>query len=327
MKNILNCAALTAAILSAPDLTHAQMPYNVTTANEAYVPLSNATSISNGILWSDTSDFTIPLGFSFPIENSTINSLTFSQSSLFMPGLNGTQSGFAMLGTSLQDRNYPGGTPQSPIQYVTSGTTGNRIFKLEIKNAGFTNEREKYDTDNDFINVQVWFYESNKSVEFRFGPSSVSHFDDYFENKVPLGYMKNLDMSTFNFQKFYCLKGNPAAPGMDTLVNLNTPTGFDTYPASGMVYRFIPKGGTTAIDPVAKVNLGKIYPVPATETLFIESKASRYEILSLTGSKLSAGILSSGRQQVSLQHLSPGMYLIRLSNEKKETDVQRFVKQ
>jgi hypothetical protein len=327
MKNILSYTVLTAATLLAHADTRAQMPYNVTTANETYVPLTNATPLSNGILWSDTSNFTIPLGFNFSLEGNTVNNLVFTQSSLFLPALNGTQSGFAMLGTSLHDRSYPSGTPASPVQYTLSGSAGNRILKLEFKNAGFANEREKYDTNNDFINLQVWFYESNKSVEFRFGPSAITHFDDYFENKVPLGYMKNLDLTTFNFHKFYCLKGNPAAPGMDTLVNLENPAGFDAYPASGMVYRFTPKGNITAIDNIAKVKLGSIYPVPAAGTLFIESRASRYEILSVNGSKLQSGTLSSGRQQVSVAGLNPGMYLIRLSNDKNEADMQKFVKQ
>lgn len=326
MKNIFSYAAMAATMILAQSPVNAQMPYNVTTANQAYVPLTNATSLSNNILWSDTSEFNIPLGFNFQFGGTGITNFALSQSNLFTPSLSGVQSGFAMLGTSIQDRNYPGGVPASPVQYALSGTSGNRILKLEIKNAGFATEKDLYATNNDFVNIQIWFYEQDHSVAFHFGPSSITHFDDYFGQKMPLGFMKALDMNTFSFQKFYCLNGNPASPGMDSLINLNTPSGFTTYPAAGTIYRFTPKSGATAIDNLAKIRLGKIYPVPATDALYIESAAKSYTIVSMTGQYLAGGDLKSGRERISLNSLLPGMYLLHLRNEKNETDVQKFVK-
>ena len=328
MKSIFSIAAMTATLLTSQGDVKAQMPYNVTTANETYVPLTNATVLNSNLLWSDTCNFTIPLGFNFRIGDNTINSLVFSQSNLILPALSGTQSGFAMLGTSLQDRNFPDGpSAVSPVQYTVTGAAGNRVLKLELKNAGFNNEKEMFGTTNDFVNIQIWFQEQNNSIAFHFGPSTITHFNDYFNEKMPLGFIKGLNMEMFTFQKFYCLKGNPMAPGMDSLNNLNTPSGFDTYPASGTLYRFIPKTGTTAVRDVNKIKLGKIYPIPANDVLYIESAATDYTISNLTGHQIMSGKIRNVHEQISLQSFSPGMYMITLRNNKNETEVQKFVKQ
>ncbi|KAA5536337.1 T9SS type A sorting domain-containing protein [Taibaiella lutea] len=327
MKKIFSFAVIAATSVLFSNKVNAQMPYNVTTLNEAYVPLANATNLTNGIKWSDTSEFTVPLGFNFQMGGTAITNIRLSETNLLLNGTSGTQSGFGMLGCSLQDRNFLSGTPASPIQYTLTGNTGSRILKLEIKNAGFTTEMDMFSTNEDFVNVQIWFYENSNIVEFRFGASSINHFQEYFLQKVPLGYLKNLDVEMFSFEKFYCLTGNPMSPAIDSTNNLNTPIGLTAYPASGTVYRFKPKtGNTTAINEIEKVNLGNIYPVPANEMLYIDSKASQYEIYSLAGNVVSKGKLS-GHDAVSLQQLSAGTYVIRLSNNKNETDTRKFVKQ
>jgi len=114
---------------------------------------------------------------------------------------------------------------------------------------------------------------------------------------------------------------------MDSLNNLNTPSGFDTYPVSGTLYRFIPKTGTTAVRDVNKIKLGKIYPIPANDVLYIESAATDYTISNLTGHQIMSGTIRNVREQISLQSFSPGMYMITLRNNKNETEVQKFVKQ
>lgn len=325
MKKVLSLAVLvTASVLCSRSAT-AQMPYNVTTASQAYVSLTNATNISVNRLWSDTSQFVIPVGFSFQLGGATIGNLVLDQTNLFMPGATGVQSGFAMLGTSLQDRSYPSGNPVSPIQYATSGTTGSRILKLELKNAGFATEWDMFQTNDDSLDLQVWIYESNSAIEFHFGPSRVSHFNDYFDQNIPLGFFRNLDMTSFTFQKFYCLDGDPQSPGMDTLTNLNNPAGFDAYPASGTVYRFVPKNNTTGIDD-KEGSLGKVYPVPASDVLYIESEADFYQIRSLTGSLLMEGVVSGRRQALSLASLTPGMHLLRLYKGDR-SEVMKIIRQ
>ncbi|MFA6060366.1 MAG: T9SS type A sorting domain-containing protein [Taibaiella sp.] len=326
MKNILNCMAITAATFLVNYESKAQMPYLVTTLQENYVLLTNATNITAGNAWADTATFTFPVGFNFQFGGNTINTITLNETNLLVPALTGTQSGFAILGTSLQDRNYPGSEGVSPVSYKLSGTSGSRIFKMELRNAGFSNEKSLYGTSNDSVNLQVWIYESNSAIEFRFGPSSITHFPDYFQGKVPLGYIKNLSMDNFLFEKYYSLKGNPLNPGMDTVTNLNVAVGLDTYPASGTVYRFTPKTNSTGISRATKVTLGSVYPVPARDVLFIESKAEAYEILSLTGNILNRGKITGARTEVPLQQFAPGMYLIRLSNSRNEVDVHKFIR-
>lgn len=328
MKKIFSYAAIAVTSALLLNKANAQMPYNVSTLNEPYVSLTNATNLTSGIMWSDTSSFTIPIGFNFQLGGSTITSFRLSETNLILNGATGLQSGFGMLGTSLQDRNFPSGTPASPIQYTLTGNAGSRILKLEIKNAGFTNEKDMFDTNEDFVNVQVWLYENSNIVEFRFGASAINHFQEYFLQKVPIGYLKNLNVEMFSFDKFYCLTGNPMSPGLDSTSSLTTPIGLTAYPVSGTVYRFKPKSNnTTGINEVNKVNLGNIYPMPANEKLYIDSKATKYEIYTIAGSTILSGKISGNHEEISLQQLQSGTYFLKLSNDKNETDTRKFVKQ
>jgi hypothetical protein len=328
MRNLLSYAALSAACLFGSIDSKAQMPYNVTTSTDAYVPLTNATNITANRLWSDTSDLNFPVGFNFQFAGSTINSLKFIQTSLFMKGNAGVQSAFAIFGTSLMDRSHPtGGTPVSPIQYKITGNTGSRIFKLEFKNAGFANEWDKNQTNDDSLNLQVWIYEQNSTVEFRFGPSHVSHYSDYFDQLVPLGYIRNIDMSAFSFEKFYYLKGNATAPTVDSVSDLSNPLGLNSFPASGTVYRFSLKSPTTSVGDHDEITLSKIYPNPMKEVLYIESKAGTYELISITGTQLMEGTIPNGSQKLVLNNLPAGTYILKLRDNRGQVNTQRIVKQ
>src|SRR6218665_2447367 len=106
MKKILAYAAVAATMMMTNQEAGAQMPYQVSTLNETYVPLTNATNLTSNRFWSDTTDLIVPVGFNFQLGGSTINKFAFTQSSLLLPALNGTQSGFAFMGTGLQDRNF-----------------------------------------------------------------------------------------------------------------------------------------------------------------------------------------------------------------------------
>lgn len=330
MKKTLHALMMTAGMFVASATVQAQLPYEVTTFTEAYNPLQNAVSLNGTNLWSDTSTFVIPLGFNFRLGDTTTPKIVFSQGNLLFAGDTGTLSGFAMLGTSLQDRAAISEPSKSPVRYLVNGAAGNRIVKFEIANAGFTNETDLYGTNVDFVNVQVWFYEQNHNVEFRFGPSSITHFDDYFTSHVPLGFMRNLEFETFGFDAFYCLKGDPTDPGIDTVADLSSIIGFTSYPDSGRVYRFALKNQPppgTSVGQIAKVSLGHLYPVPASDILYVESAAEQFEICSIAGAVIRKGSLKKGHNQLPIGDLAPGMYLLRMSSSKKETDIRKFVKQ
>jgi len=148
MKNILLGAAL--CITAGPAITvHAQHPYNFSKTTATYTPLTNATIANNGI-WYDTSSYTIPVGFNFKMNGTNSTTITLRDGVFIGPDNNTIQNGFGILGTSLQDRNVGKTVSASPIRYTTTGTAGSRIFKLEVSNAGFSEEGQ-YNTDNDSI--------------------------------------------------------------------------------------------------------------------------------------------------------------------------------
>lgn len=323
MKNILLGAAFCVAAGSASTV-HGQHPYNFSKTTDTYTPLTNATIANNGI-WYDTSSYTIPVGFTFKLNGTNMSTVTLREGIFIGPGNSVVQSGFGILGTTLQDRNVGKTTSASPIRYTTSGPAGSRIFKLEVFNAGFFEEGQ-YNTDNDSISYQVWIYEQNSGVDVRFGPSRVSHFADYFGPKVFTGYMKNMNTNTGSFDKFYLLNGDPLAPVMDSISTLNFTKGLSAVPPSGTVYRYVPRNASTGIGNAPKVNLGRIYPSPVSTSLTIESvTARRFRIVSISGAVVQEGNINSNVHVVNVSSLTPGTYMISLINDRQETDSKQLI--
>lgn len=323
MKNILLGVALCVAAGS-PITVQAQHPYNFSKTTGTYTPLTNATIANNGI-WYDTSSYTIPVGFTFKLNGTNMSTVTLREGIFIGPGNAAVQSGFGIIGTSLQDRNVGKTASASPIRYTTTGTAGSRIFKLEVFNAGFSDEGQ-YNTDNDSISYQVWIYEQNSAVDVRFGPSRVSHFADYFGAKVLTGYMKNMNTNTGTFDKFYLLNGDPLAPVMDSISTLDFTKGLSAVPPSGTVYHYVPRNASTGIGNAPKANLGRIYPSPVSTSLTIESTtARRFRIVSISGALVQEGNINSSVQVVDVSGLTPGTYLIRLVNDKQETDSKQLI--
>ena len=85
---------------------------------------------------------------------------------------------------------------------------------------------------------------------------------------------------------------------------------------------------TTAND-VAKENEWKIYPNPVEDKLHIETSSTKniqFEITDVQGRKLMQGMLS-GTRPLSVAHLLPGMYFIRIFKEERYHSVRKFIKQ
>lgn len=324
--------ALILLLTGAGTIARAQFPYTFTTFTDTYVPLTGATSINNNAIWRDTSDFTFPVGFNYTMNGITGNTVFLKDVEFLTPTNAAIQSGFVISNGILQDRRVSGGATPSVIRYKTSGNAGARIFKLEVFNAGFATEHDLYSTQLDSMSYQVWIYEQNSAVEVRFGPSRISHFSDYFDNGLTstlyTGYISGLQEEDFKFNKFYLLNGNAATPAVDSITNPFSTKGLSNMPASGRVYRYAPRPGSTSVGNMPGNSVGRIYPNPASDRLFIESTdVNAFQIVSMTGSVQAQGTVNSRKQEVDISSLAPGMYLLKLTNNRQQTGITRFVKQ
>lgn len=80
----------------------------------------------------------------------------------------------------LIDKGLPMGFSESPIRTQITGTAPNRIYKLEIRNAGFYDEYDASGSFTDSTSFQYWLYEGSNVLEMRYGPSSVQNLGIYY---------------------------------------------------------------------------------------------------------------------------------------------------
>ena len=247
-KNIRLVSVVLLVLLSCP--SWAQFRYSFKDTTTTYVPLSSGTSLNGSTIW-DEQKYVAPMPFNWTMDSSfTMSSLKLKLSGY--PGIVADTSatsnvnGFFFGDFDIADRGLLSGTASySPIRYLTTGTAPNRIFKLELSNAGFWNEPDLYLTMNDYFNWQIWIYEGSQIVEFHYGSSQITYPKDYYysQNTGPLcGYAKHVnEFSGFPTSGTYYFLKDITTPKIDTdyLPTLPSIT-LNSWPASGRVFRFTP---------------------------------------------------------------------------------------
>ncbi len=188
----------------------------------------------------------------------------------------------------------------STISTQTSGSAPNRIFKVQIQNAGFDGDV----SGNEFANVQLWLYETTGVIEMRYGSSSVD-ISTYLPLLGPsVGLFKDEVPSAF-----ISLSGIPATPnGSTSAVSIN----IDGTPPNGTVYRFTPTGGATNLLNNQDVSGNwNFFPNPAKDFINISTdnnEVTIYEIYNILGEKFDQ---DRTNQSINIQQLTPGMYFLK----------------
>jgi hypothetical protein len=332
MKNIIRNTflALTTSLLAFG--ASAQSGFSFSKSNQTYTKLSGATSLTKGNPWTVDSSYIAPLGFNFKMNGTTVDKVYLSGGNFVSSSKGAVQSGFILAGTGLMDRGILLGTARSSdIRYLTSGTAGSRIFKLEIYNAGFEDEFLNNGELKDSISIQLWLYEGSNVAEFRYGSSAVNNFSDYFGPQMMCGYMKNMDTVNVTFEKFYVVNGTAASPTLDSTTVFPGTKGLSAVPANGTVFRFAPKGNsTTGITRLSAGVLANVFPTQCTGTLNVShsnQKPLSYSIVDMAGQEIAHGYAPTGSSTIDVSAIAAGTYVIRLMNEEANTyEGQKFVK-
>lgn len=213
----------------------------------------------------------------------------------------------APMSVDLIDRSSLGG-PASSIHYVTEGTAGNGIFKMEWEDAGFYAEYDSLNSTNDYANIQLWLYE-DETIEFRFGANSVS--------TATLTALVNWQEMICGFagwdgmsvQHVHVLNGSASNP---TLTNSFMTSQLTSWPADGTVYTFTL--ASIGVDEMEQIDV-KLYPNPATTELRIrtaDNESYNVQLIDVTGRVVRTGMLSNDRV-LSLNGIQPGIYMARLN--------------
>ena len=290
--------------------------YSFSMTTGTYSDLEETISVNNNQPWDDP-EYVIPIGFDFDLYDITIDSIYIG---IGMGGLVSSKIDTNYIAeyliipfeTDLIDRGIDSVFSQSPISYKLEGTTGNRILKIEWKNAGFYDEMDVLGTLDDYINFQLWLFEETNDIEIHFGPNMITNpeINYWGETGATIGLAGMTD--DYEIENAYFLSGEPSNPIIvDTLVYLNGT------PSDGTIYKF--SKSTTGIE-VANLSavIPKVYPNPTNGIFNIEkitSESSTYKVTDITGKLIQQGMLTGKATVVDLSKNIRGVYFLKTGSE------------
>lgn len=314
---------LTLMLLSA-GLSYGQDFYNFTRSQAVYADLATPTSLTNGQVWDFDEFGPINIPFDFSIKGQAVDRFYFDDDNFLFLTPNGDPDAETGLfysylsGAYIQDRTVSTGSSTSSINYKTEGEVGNRILKLEVKNAGLEMAiYNGYDEDQFYVSFQIWLYESDNAIEYRYGDHNITDLELLFGD-VQVGFDSDETLSILdgdNTQPTYLEYTIDNPPGDEFAPNL------DAFPATGTVYRFAP-ASTTGTKTFSK-DAFVLYPNPAQAKLHIAKTNSEanYEVYTILGTKVLSGTVTAANDVINVENLNKGMYLIKIGNA-----VQKFIK-
>ena len=304
-----------------------QSVYNFEADNNTYQDLTNATVLTTGD-WDDPG-FNIPIGFDFQLGTFNFNTISIADWSLggIVSTTNNT-TGIVPIMLLIEQDIISLSNTTSPISYTTTGTSGNRIFKLEWKNFGFFDDS----TGSDFMNMQLWLYEGSNIIEYHYGNTSINNPAESFEGKTGpsiallTGY--NMDISEIT-DETYILSGNPVNPNVFTYHagETGSPTAIDGVIPSGTIYRFIPQN-TNSIADFNSLNV-RVYPNPSKKYINIELTNNllikKIEVYNHLGKIILS--LKNSNKPIDISYLPNGIYYIKIKDSNNNFLIKSFIKE
>jgi hypothetical protein len=276
--------------------------------------LTLGTSISTRVtedIWVEDDVFHIqPVNFHFRFLDHTLDSVSINQDNLFFPERNYfiTPFGnFLMFDRANYDTLATIGV--SPIYYTIDSSAGNRILKIEWQNAGFF-----YDSSS-YLNFQIWLYEGSNTIEIRYGKSRVNMKLSQLIGCGPLVGIGKVDTVAGKDIYDLDLYGDAKNPG--TIARgVSGKRCLDSVPPEGMIYRFLFHDSAKVIEHYP-ANYS-VYPNPTRGLVHIDltsASPASFNLYNSFGTKVISTMMTYG-QKFDLSHLSSGLYIARISQDK-----------
>lgn len=327
-------------VLAAP-LSFGQT-YTFSHLNQTYADLTGSTSLNNGVAWDDP-DFTVPIGFNFEYFEETINTINITSDGLGgllkVGDCNGTSTSESLLfayGADIIDRGYDGMASLSNVSYKTEGLIPNRICKIEWNNVGFYSGLTDANGNKiDYLNFQLWLYESTNVIEIHFGPKSITQPTIDFEGETGtfISLVDNVSCAsqTINGHQML-LGGSPSNPDFyDNVYSLeDTIVYLDGVIPANKVYRFTP-ASTASQEELNSIDGFSIVPNPADENFHLVlgeglvDQVNNISILDINGKVLYSNL--SPLEEISVSDLNPGIYFVRIETSSGSVFSEKLLKQ
>lgn len=322
MKKITLLAAFVATSMTVSAQT--QDFYLFSQSTGIYADLTNPTSMNNGQVWDFDEFGPVTSPFSLSVFGEIYNDFGFDDDFFYFGQMYPVVDAIILdpLNAYIMDRDFSfQGPSQSPISYQVEGTTGNRILKLEVKNAGLEIEEENSSTSTLYLNYQVWFYEVDNSIEYHYGNHNITNltmlndsgvcvvafgYEDEVNDEILVGYLN--DTTTF-------LSYSETTDNND-IIELNW------IPAPNTIYRF--EVNPLAVRAQEKVQFS-VFPNPTTEVLnvaFEENINKEYTIYDSSGRYVLSGVVdNTNSTQINVSSLQGGTYILKIG-----ATVNKFIK-
>ena len=157
-------------------LATAQFPYSASVFEETYTPLTNPIGLGIDVGWDDP-EVEIPLPFEVSIgeDDDIVTVLQISGTGEMLMGLSASAALNILWPISLDvmDIGAVEIEEESHIQYEVTGTSPNRILKVEWDEVGLYEEISELGTTTMRLSFQTWLYENGNIIEYRFGPNTM----------------------------------------------------------------------------------------------------------------------------------------------------------
>jgi len=311
-KNLLFAIALIS-------VSYCSAQYTLSTFTSEYMPIENGivpSGVSEG--WDDPL-FETPFGFDLTMGSITVN--TVQQDGLGAYLLAGTFDDgalFGYLGDIIDGAEIEGQAP-SEITYSVSGSEGNRICKIQYSNAAFYAEVIDNGSAANRTNFQIWFYESDFSLEIRFGVSNISNAILAYEglSGPTIGLFTGITDDGENVNYAVVLSGDPSSPTLQEVTAEDDPffEGLNGTPENGRVYRFTPQQLSSEN---VEEDEYSVFPSPATDFIQIDGKfksGESFRITDISGRVVSQGVFTENTP-IDVSGLTGGIYLISFVNSR-----------
>lgn len=198
--------------------------YSLTKDSTSYQPLSTTATVAEKEDWTNKK-FDLTLPFQFNCAGVISDSLTIENNGFISFGEN-TNLALVAFNNFLCSVDTAG-TYVSEIAFLVTGSSGNRIAKLEFKNLAVS-----IFSPSDCLTYQLWLYEGSNKIEFHIGPNSYGSLSSFPEL---LGLIWRKMDATVNG---YLATGNPSSP---TGAQLNGELSYiNKLPGAGTIYTFTP---------------------------------------------------------------------------------------
>ena len=304
-----------------------QNSYELIILEEMYYPLEKAILIDSSSFdyengWDDP-EFSVPIGFTFSFLGNEIETLDQVGLGAVIAGTpaSGVPLFYGLMPVSfdLADRGIVEEEP-SLIRYQTTGMPGERVFAIEWYNAGLYEEVFESDTTatESSLNFQIWLYENDYSIEFRYGSCLYPDpFDPFSEPSIAAIF---LDFNPSSYEgDILTLSGHPA---FCLIENVNSSEDLEMfsldYYLNAMVYRFEPTSMPFIVDENQLISCS-VYPNPTSHKLTVDldnlNGGNTTIKLYDSSSKLVFEKQSTSTLTIDVSGLAKGMYSLELATD------------